>query len=212
MTLIVGMATLASAATYNFYDNLYHQDGLASRIDPWGGSALPFDFGGVSLGRTITAAGNHNVVLMVDAEIDESLNTFFNELGSAHGSLAAGQSWQIGDPMAAGGIYDLTLGGALTNSDLNGGQLNDVALALGWNFTLGADQKANLLFALSDTLPDSGFYLEQYDRESDAHLYFTGILQIVEGGTPTVPEPSTLLLLGAGLAGAWLLKRRDARS
>jgi hypothetical protein len=212
IALILSMATMASAATYNFYDNLYNRDGSVSRIDPWGLTPLPFDFGALSLSTSFTTQGSHSITLMMDAEIDQAINTFFNETGTTHGSVAAGQSWQIGDPMVLGGIYDLTAAGALTNSDLNGGRPNDVALALGWNFTLGALQTATVSFYLSDALPISGFYLEQYDPDSQASLYFSSTLKIEDTNPNTVPEPSTFLLLGSAIAGLALYRRRAGKS
>lgn len=208
MALVMSVASMASAVTYNLYDNVYNRDGSISK--PFGSS--PFDFGGLSTGVDITSSGSHSIVLLMDAEIDQDINTFFNEIGSANGPLAAGQSWQIGDPLFTN-IYDLVNAGALTNSDLNGGEPNDVALALGWNFFLDTGKKANVSFLLTDVLPDSGFYLAQYDPDSQATLYFSSKLKIEDngGGNPSVPEPSTFALLGSALVcfGFYARKRRN---
>ena len=206
MGILLAMATAASAATFDLYGlgSLVNRDGIVSN------PANIFNFSSLSLKPVFTTAGSHSAFLLLDAEIDQGLNTFYNEVGSAHGLLGAGQSWQIGDPMVSGGVYDLTAAGALTNSDLNLGLANDVALALGYNFTLTGSQMASLDFYLSGTKPTSGFYLEQYDPESDVSLYFNSKLTITDKNP--VPEPSTLLLLAAGVGGIAIFRRRFPRS
>jgi hypothetical protein len=81
--------------------------------------------------------------VLLDAEIDETINTFFNEYGVAQGMIGEGgtdpnpDQWQIDEPGFKGGsLYHNLLFGALSNSNsIPQGNPNDVAMALG--FTLG---------------------------------------------------------------------------
>jgi len=63
-----------------------------------GDSGFNYTTGLGVLSITLTGSGAHYVGLFVDHEIDEPLNTFFNENGNVGGTGAAGQSWEIDEP------------------------------------------------------------------------------------------------------------------
>src|SRR5579863_5267815 len=77
---------------------------------------------------------------------------FFNEYGSVTGTPAAGQSWQIDDPLL-GTIFPNTQNNTLDNTNHIPGQVDnflgdcagancngDVSWAMGFNFTLGSNE------------------------------------------------------------------------
>jgi hypothetical protein len=150
------------------------------------------------------------VGLFVDHEIDELSNGFSNETGATSGSPAAGQSWEIDEPgWFNGDIYGNLEAGALDNgigTSIYGDTTfpDDVSMAMGWDFVL-ADLPALITFNLSDTAPIGGFYLQQYDPDSDVSVYFSSSLTVV-------PVPGAVLMgsIGIGFAG-WLSKRRELK-
>lgn len=191
------------------FDWAYNVDGVTS--EACNGDSMPvtgtLTDGLGTLTWTTNAAGSHNFISFLDYEIDEELNTFFNETGSSHGALAAGQSWEIDEPgYSFGNIYTNVLNGSLDNSNgLSGPE--DVSWALGWNFALADGETALISMMITDQAPVAGFYLSQLDPDSNKTLYLASTIAIHGGGAP-VPEPATLLLLGSGMVGLFGFGRK----
>lgn len=154
------------------------------------------------------APGSYFVIAFFDHEIDESDNTFFNELGSTGGSPAAGQSWEIDEPgYTFGDIYGNYLAGSLDNS-IGTILPEDVSMAMGWDFILGSGEQAVINYAITTMMPVSGFYLRQNDPDSGKDIFLTSNVHI--SGTQ-VPEPSTVALVAFCLAAAAIPRWRRAR-
>ena len=146
------------------------------------------NFDGVlgTISATITGVGSHSFYAYFDHNFG---NDFTNETGvTKFGATAAlGQSW-----------------------DINGTTLpEDVSMAMGWDFDLLAGEAAEISLVLSTEKPDADFFLKQINWGGlsgnnpweNGKLYLSGTLD-------TVPEPSMLLLLGVGLAGMVVTRRK----
>lgn len=213
---VVFMGSVASADNFNLNDWLFNVNGTVYNPTalPANFNASGFDFStpNSALG-TITAvfsaAGSYKVLGFFDFDIEGSTNPITNEIGVVHnlGNLGAGESYEVGlgeSSEPSPGVLEDALAGILTNS--NTALLpHDVAMALGWNFTVAATP-VTLTFALSKTDPGgTGFYLQQADQlvtggpNPDSSIYYSSSMNTGQV-PPSVPEPGTLLLLGSGLA------------
>ena len=183
-------------------------DILPAAVD---GSGFDFTAGLGTISYTITGSGDHHTSLFLDHEIDED---FENEFGSTTGALAAGQTWEIDQPVNG----DIFISNFLDGNETVGSQLdmingvplgseNDVAMALAWDFTLGAGigagETATVDFMVSLVAPtDGSFFLSLTDPdatpEAENTIYFSSTLDIQPN---PVPVPGALLLFGSGLVG-----------
>lgn len=203
-------------------------------------SSLNTAYLGTGLGTvTVTfnpgAGGPYNVNLWTY----ENLQTpAYNEYGATGGTPTANQaglSWQIdvpdydyaGElaPTNAGNIIANTAASTLGNVNNVPGQTSDylascigptcndfVSTALGFNFSLGANQKEVISFTVSNTAPTSGFYLEQIhpvdgSNTSATDYFFTGTAMAVPVTVSTTPEPGFILPLGAAMGLLFWLRR-----
>ena len=211
---LLGLSSLSAQATptVDLYEFDINIDGVSSYIKP-GGEAVPagvdvslFDMstGLGSISATFSGAGTHNLTVFFDHDIGSQ--SYSNEVGSTSGVAASGQSWEIDDP--ANDIFD--------NFDINSlddsigvSGLNDISMAMGWDFELNANQTATINLLLGTDRPD-GFYLKQKNMVggngpenfySNYDLYLSSTISVV-------PEPSILLLMGIGLVGMVANRRR----
>ncbi len=207
-TLIVTIVCIVAsfsvnAVTINLFDWAYNVNGVmyeASNGDamPVSGSLGTDGLGAVS--TQISGAGTYNFIAYFDFELDSASNTYFNEYGNTGGALAAGQSWEIDEPgWSFGDIYSNVLGGTLDNNNgVSSNALEDVAFALGWEFTLEVGEVAIIDIVLSETLNTGDFFLSHSDPETGpgfnelSTLYFWSSLNIFDD-TPmiSVSEPPT---------------------
>jgi hypothetical protein len=122
-------------------------DGLAdlSGIPGVDDGAFDFSTGLGAITAQLTGAGVHSVDLFMDHDIDAL--TFFDEEGARSGSPSTGQSWEIDEPgFIFGDIVANFLDSSLDNSlDFLGPE--DISMALGWDFSLSANEIATIMFS-----------------------------------------------------------------
>jgi hypothetical protein len=177
-----------------------------------------------TLQYTVTGSGTHDFVSFVDAEANYANGPFHDNGAIVNpGSAPSYLSWEIGNPNTGGpGSIGNNAAGSTPGSvllddanDVAGGN-TDIALALGFDFTLGASQTATIDLSLSSTAPGGGFYLEQGNgRDNGADkLFYSGSLAISSNGPsgpPGVPDNGATwfsLLLGlTGLAAVMKFER-----
>jgi hypothetical protein len=188
-------------------------DFLGSGIDATFIDGLDADgFGTVSwefFNNSGVSLDDAQLFVFLDAEIDQGLNTFFNESGALVDVSGTGvadnlaDTWEIDEPgFLFGDIFDNLLVGALDNTNnVTAGLEEDVSLALGFELgSLAAGETWTGLFEIS-LLNIGG--LSHTDPDSLSTFYFNGTVDV-----SSVPEPGILSLLSLALLGLVVYRRR----
>ena len=164
-----------------------------------------------SIERTGAATGNVQFVSYVDAQIDDFVNTYFNESASTSGVLAAGQAFEIDEPYFVGDILDNVLSGTLDSTNAFDTVLaeDDVAMAL--SFDLGPLDTGDLAIVeimLSEDGDGIGSWLmtqSDLDPESPDLLSYSGravVQQVQELLAEPAEAPVPIAAEAAGGSGA----------
>jgi hypothetical protein len=208
-------ATTLQGADVSLFESAFNSDGVTTNPGvPAGVDVSGFDYT-TGLGTIVAplTSGSHFVGLYVDHEIDEAINTFFNEYGAPVNSRSLTQSWEIDEPgFVFGDIYTHFTGSDASSSlldNLNGvpaAAPDDVSMAIGWNVNLGPGETGTVTFVVGETRPTAGFFLEQIDPESSVAIYFSSTARVNSVGIPD--GGGTLAMQLGGLAGLATLRRR----
>jgi hypothetical protein len=146
---------------------------------------------------TVGGVGAHNVDLFLDHDIDDSFNGYFNEDISFTGALNPGQTAEADEPgfgslqdgdagtQYFGDIFDNFLASTYDNLmffDSVDSQFltppDDVAMGIGFDFTLAAGETAVVTFTTSLADPGGSFVFEQIDPDSNESVFFTASIDI----------------------------------
>jgi hypothetical protein len=221
---LLGLSSLSAQAVPaapDLWDYGFNVDGSISY--PFGGDPIPAsvnttlfdDFTGLGIITAhISGTGSHSFDVFFDHDVGAV--TSLNELATATGTPSAGQSYEAGFPLDVLNHFEAS---ALTNT--TAGVPDDVAMAMGWDFSLLNGEVADITIELTDIMPLSGFFLTQSNivtAGSNYDFYLTGDIAISctlnqcgptgNGDHNNVPEPSMLFLMGAGLFGMVANRRR----
>ena len=196
----------APAAVINLFEYNFNVNGTISTTPVGLDSSLFNSTTGLgTLTWKTSTPGSYAFFSFFDHEIDEGTNTFFNETAKGHGNLPSYNPlgpwfWQMEEPgWVWGDLYRefSNLNYENKNGMTNPHEFDDVAMGIGRKFDLAAGQQAIIALTLGLTAPNSEWYLEQFDPDSKASIYFSANFETGPNGV--VPLPGTLLLLGIGL-------------
>ncbi len=204
LALVLGMAPVAQSATlynwtYTFSQDILTYDASGSQgtgelfknVNVHSGTLTPNEFGGYNGADIVTSHGSYNQSSYVTTYM-----TFSNN---------------------AGKVVEFQLETGLTAHLAHAGFLVMPMLGFADSIEFELDGM-NYQFGFRDYYPSSDFIdlsadgLEMYGTEDGVALYFDAFIESwpAEGPQPT-PEPATMLLMGAGLAGLGIIKRRRAK-
>jgi len=152
---------------------------------------------------TSTVFSNLYFFVLLDPEIDEAANTFFNEYGSTNGAPGLhgydASQWQIDEPGFQDGtlLKNIFLGALNDSNAVPPSALNDVAMSLGFslgNLNPGAD--ATVLFQISEQGHGLGScFLAQHDSDPASTTVITSSGVIPATASQMANPPFELLLL-----------------
>ncbi len=188
----------AAGVSIDLFHWTFNVDGRI--YDSFAGLALPLGtFSGTpaatgpqgTIAVTVTGAGTHKVSGFYDYEMEilnsSGGNGFTDETGTAVGTPATGQSWELGNPCISNpkpascsttNIYSQFTAQSLDNTNHLARPVDDVSAALGWTFSLTAGQTATITFTVASGAPPAGFYLIHSDPISGTNLYDSSSLSV----------------------------------
>jgi len=157
---------------------------------------------------TFTLGGGQFVAFYGWYDINfESFGSFHNS-AQAVGSLPAGWSYMLGDPLACnsctfGDVFDAFAANTLNNSNSVSTPADAPSICCAVAMALSVSNLSGPFdFTFATTAPVSpvgGFYLRQTNADTGDSLYLS-ITQTGGGGGPAVPEPSTFVMIGGAAA------------
>lgn len=179
-----------------------------------------------SIQITLFAGANQYVLAYMDYDLNYNASGVgsFSDSASIHGAQPFTTAYSLNDPNACAAscpqvsdIVDQVFANTLDNTNHVGtyqadGVCCDVSWALGKNLTVANGTKDIITFTVSKTAPIGGFYLQQTNGlDSSQNIYFQATLAVQNVGNGT-PEPASWFLIGGGLAGAFLLRKRTMKA
>ncbi len=150
----------------------------------------------------------------LDADLDETINTFFNESGFTSDLVLGGgagdglaDSFEIDEPGFLFGdiIANLLLGSLDSSNSVPGGLEDDVSMALG--FDIGSLLAGQSIIATFDISLSNNNGLGQIDPNSGSTFWYNGMVEVMDPNPMSVSEPLTLSLLLVGVLALVVTRR-----
>jgi hypothetical protein len=151
---------------------------------------------------TFTLSGGQFVAFYGWYDINFETYFSFHNSAQAVGSLPSGWSYMLGNG-AAGDVFNAFAANTLDNSNSVSTPAGapDICCAVAMALSV-SNLSGPFDFTFATTAPVSpvgGFYLQETNADSGDSLYLS-ITQTGGGGGPTVPEPSTFVMIGGAAA------------
>ncbi len=164
--------------------------------------------------NTGSALGGITFLSYMDAEIDERVNSFFNEFATVLGTPAVGQGYEIDEPgFLFGDITDNLALGVLDNTNaVPSSAPEDVSMALSFSISeLGAGETLDVAILISEDGSSIGpLALQQADASSTGtEITYSGTATVSGGPTPVIPEPGAAAVFGLGALLVLRVARRE---
>lgn len=184
------------------------QDPLPAGLDYTFSSTLSADTTDILLSYTFEnntggALGNVRFLSLFDADIDEPINSFFNEIVSSFAGVPApGQNFEADEPgFVFGNIVTNVLNGSLDGTNVFPPP-DDVAMALSFDLgALNAGSIAEIGILISEDADSIGnFAMTQADADpaSTTQITYSGVVNPTLDASP-LPEPGAGLLFTTGV-------------
>lgn len=170
---------------------------------------------------TLTPGAGQYVLAYFDYDLNYNVSGSFGDKGSVHGMQPMGTNFSINDPnyctdgCTYSDLFDQFQANTLDNFNsvsvfAPDGVCCDVGFALGVNLDVAVNTLAHITFTVTTANPELGFFLQQTNGVDDSqNIYFKASVDVESTGSET-PEPASLFLIGGGLVGAFLLRKRHA--
>jgi hypothetical protein len=187
------------------------------------GSGFDFTLGTLSgpnnntFGSIVITLGPGNgqyALAYMDYDLNFDAEGSYTDVGSVSGTPHAGVSYELDDPGASNIFSDFATNALTDTNNLGtpGTPANpccDVSWALGvGGLSVAPGQMATITFTVGTSPPAGGFYLQQ-SNEYDSETIYLSETTTVSPPPSSVPEPSTLAILGTAIFGLALGRRRQ---
>jgi len=224
LALLIPFTASAATSTWQLWDWSAYIDGGTYNppaLPPGSDTFFDYATGMGWLSFSFNTAGSHAAGVYFNPYFDTGYGNNNTGYGVVHGAAPSGVTYAMDDPDA------LALWGKFSTNTLDNLNLIPIyappsgppyyfppCCNIGWaemlSFTLNPGDTATVTFTVSDTDPQSGFYLEARDGQELQSIYLTAQYDLTPGPND-VPEPGTWLLIGAGLCSVVGVRRRFAR-